>query len=121
MQAKYYNPAIGAFLAFDPHPGDEDEPLSQNGYSYTNNPNKYIDPSGKIYQYVGAILSGGMFSFITNIAGLVAKYSVKKASKKFFTKKAGIAFVKGAFLAAIGDGAVGYAVKRLVANKVKSL
>lgn len=62
-----------------------------------------------------------MISFITYIAGLVAKYSVKKAWKKFSTKKAGIAFVKGAFLAAIGDGAVGYAVKRLVANKVKSL
>lgn len=87
-----------AFLALDPHPGDEDEPLSQNGCNYTNNPNKYIDPSGKINQYVGAIICDGMISFITYIAGLVAKYSVKKAWKKFSTKKAGIAFVKGAFL-----------------------
>ncbi|VEI08219.1 RHS repeat-associated core domain-containing protein [Kurthia zopfii] len=37
LQARYYNPANGAFLALDPHPGDDDEPLSQNGYTYGDN------------------------------------------------------------------------------------
>ena len=47
LQARYYNPANGAFLALDPHPGDDDEPLSQNGYTYANNnPVMSIDPDG---------------------------------------------------------------------------
>ena len=49
LQARYYNPANGAFLALDPHPGDDDEPLSQNGYSYANgNPVMNVDPNGEI-------------------------------------------------------------------------
>ncbi|PWI24464.1 hypothetical protein DEX24_13455 [Kurthia sibirica] len=48
MQARYYNPTNGAFLALDPHPGDGDEPLSQNGYSYANgNPVMNVDPNGE--------------------------------------------------------------------------
>ena len=47
LQARYYNPANGAFLALDPHPGDDDDPLSQNGYTYgDNNPVVKIDPDG---------------------------------------------------------------------------
>ena len=47
LQARYYNPANGSFLALDPHPGDDDEPLSQNGYTYANNnPVMYIDSNG---------------------------------------------------------------------------
>ncbi|MGR6897244.1 RHS repeat domain-containing protein [Rummeliibacillus sp. BSL5] len=47
LQARYYNPANGAFVALDPHPGDEDEPLSQNGYTYANNnPVANIDYNG---------------------------------------------------------------------------
>ena len=48
LQARYYNPVNGAFLALDPHPGDDDEPLSQNGYSYANgNPVMNVDPNGE--------------------------------------------------------------------------
>ena len=47
LQARYYNPANGAFLELDPHPGDDDEPLSQNGYTYgNNNPVMNVDPDG---------------------------------------------------------------------------
>ncbi|MCM3318049.1 DNRLRE domain-containing protein [Rummeliibacillus stabekisii] len=47
LQARYYNPSNGAFLALDPHPGDDDEPLSQNGYTYANgNPVMKVDPNG---------------------------------------------------------------------------
>ncbi|WP_161809776.1 RHS repeat domain-containing protein, partial [Peribacillus muralis] len=49
LQARYYNPENGAFLALDPHPGDADEPLSQNGYTYANNnPVMYVDPDGMV-------------------------------------------------------------------------
>ncbi|USK83143.1 DNRLRE domain-containing protein [Peribacillus asahii] len=48
LQARYYNPVNGTFLALDPHPGDEDEPLSQNGYTYANNnPIMNIDINGQ--------------------------------------------------------------------------
>ncbi|GIN88519.1 hypothetical protein J6TS2_49050 [Heyndrickxia sporothermodurans] len=47
LQARYYNPVNGAFLALDPYPGDDDDPLSQNGYTYAiNNPINFIDPDG---------------------------------------------------------------------------
>ncbi|MFB9221296.1 RHS repeat-associated core domain-containing protein [Kurthia sibirica] len=47
LEARYYNPNNGSFLALDPHPGDDDEPLSQNGYSYANgNPIINVDPEG---------------------------------------------------------------------------
>ncbi len=37
LQARYYNPANGSFLALDPHPGIENNPISLNGYNYANN------------------------------------------------------------------------------------
>jgi len=47
LQARYYNPENGSFLVLDPHPGDDDEPLSQNGYNYANNnPIMNVDPDG---------------------------------------------------------------------------
>ncbi|WP_141275095.1 RHS repeat-associated core domain-containing protein, partial [Kurthia gibsonii] len=47
LQARYYNPANGSFLSLDPHPGDDDEPLSQNGYTYgNNNPVMNVDSNG---------------------------------------------------------------------------
>ena len=49
LQARYYNPENGAFLALDRHPGDDDDPLSQNGYTYVeNNPVMNIDPDGLV-------------------------------------------------------------------------
>nr|WP_232304331.1 hypothetical protein [Bacillus cereus] len=31
--ARYYNPDHGVFLSVDPDPGDEDDPVTQNGCS----------------------------------------------------------------------------------------
>jgi RHS repeat-associated protein len=48
LKARYYDPENGNFLALDPHPGDDDDPLSQNGYTYAkNNPMMNIDPNGE--------------------------------------------------------------------------
>ncbi|WP_333563845.1 RHS repeat-associated core domain-containing protein [Bacillus cereus group sp. TH153LC] len=45
--ARYYNPNHGVFLSVDPDPGDEDDPVTMNGYTYgDNNPVMKIDPDG---------------------------------------------------------------------------
>jgi RHS repeat-associated protein len=49
LMARYYNPKHGNFISIDPHPGDLDNPISQNGYTYANNnPVMFIDPNGEI-------------------------------------------------------------------------
>ncbi|MEH7463138.1 RHS repeat-associated core domain-containing protein, partial [Bacillus thuringiensis] len=46
--ARYYNPTHGVFLSVDPDPGDEDDSLTQNGYTYgNNNPVMMVDPDGR--------------------------------------------------------------------------
>nr|WP_141543199.1 RHS repeat-associated core domain-containing protein [Bacillus wiedmannii] len=45
--ARYYNPEHGVFLSVDPDSGDEDDPVTQNGYTYAdNNPAMMTDPDG---------------------------------------------------------------------------
>ncbi|WP_176518863.1 RHS repeat-associated core domain-containing protein, partial [Bacillus wiedmannii] len=45
--ARYYNPDHGMFLSVDPDPGDEDDPVTMNGYTYgDNNPVMNVDPDG---------------------------------------------------------------------------
>ena len=51
--ARYYNPEQGVFISADPDPGDADDPITQNGYTYTNNnPIMYVDPDGHFAQFV---------------------------------------------------------------------
>ncbi|GIN86919.1 hypothetical protein J6TS2_33050 [Heyndrickxia sporothermodurans] len=48
IKARYYNPTDSNFLSIDPYPGDEDLPISQNGYNYTNNnPLNLVDTNGE--------------------------------------------------------------------------
>lgn len=60
LQARYYKPADGVFLSRDPVNGDNNNPLTQNGYSYANNnPINNVDPSGSIsVKIVSAKFSG---------------------------------------------------------------
>lgn len=47
LMARYYYPAHGVFTSLDPDPGDEDDPLTMNGYTYTdNNPVLNVDLMG---------------------------------------------------------------------------
>ncbi|WP_158582384.1 RHS repeat-associated core domain-containing protein [Rummeliibacillus sp. POC4] len=89
LQARYYNPANGAFLALDTHPGDEDEPLSQNGYSYANgNPVINIDHNGeKSWKWVR---KEALARAITTIVGLaIGAHGIYTAARilKTYTKK----------------------------------
>ncbi|PFZ97887.1 DNRLRE domain-containing protein [Bacillus wiedmannii] len=47
LMARYYNPDHGVFVSIDPDPGDDDDPVTQNGYTYAdNNPAMMTDPDG---------------------------------------------------------------------------
>ncbi|MFD3446717.1 RHS repeat-associated core domain-containing protein [Microbacteriaceae bacterium 4G12] len=47
LMARYYHPMHGVFISVDPDPGDEDDPITQNGYTYgDNNPVMHVDPDG---------------------------------------------------------------------------
>ena len=49
MQARYYDPSIGRFLAMDPVGFDESNPQSFNRYAYANNnPYLFVDPDGRV-------------------------------------------------------------------------
>ncbi|RPJ93983.1 RHS repeat-associated core domain-containing protein [Rummeliibacillus sp. TYF005] len=89
LQARYYNPANGAFLALDTHPGDEDEPLSQNGYSYANgNPVINIDHNGE--KSWKLVRKEALARAITTIVGLaIGAHGIYTAARilKTYTKK----------------------------------
>ncbi|WP_255259014.1 RHS repeat-associated core domain-containing protein [Bacillus toyonensis] len=71
--ARYYNPEHGVFLSIDPDLGDEDDPVTQNGYTYgDNNPVMMTDPDGKWAWLVPVAIAG---------ARIVGKYGVKYGEK----------------------------------------
>ncbi|PEI96822.1 Wall associated protein [Bacillus toyonensis] len=75
--ARYYNPEHGVFLSVDPDPGDEDDPVTQNGYTYAdNNPVMMTDPDGKWAWLVPVAIAGGMVA-----ARYGAKYAIRYGAK----------------------------------------
>ncbi|PIC05763.1 hypothetical protein CS060_03230 [Anoxybacillus flavithermus] len=82
LMTRYYHPTHGVFLSLDPDPGDADDILTQNGYTYANNnPVMLVDPDGHF------------FWFVVN-AGFAA-YDGYKAFKKGGWKAAAIAIGVG--------------------------
>nr|WP_218958979.1 RHS repeat-associated core domain-containing protein [Shouchella lehensis] len=50
LMARYYEPKHGVFLSLDPDPSDEDDIITQNGYTYANNnPVMFVDPDGHYF------------------------------------------------------------------------
>jgi RHS repeat-associated protein len=61
LMARYYNPKYGNFLSQDPDPGDKDDPITQNGYTYANNnPVMGVDPDG---HWVWFLINAGFAAY----------------------------------------------------------
>ena len=87
LVARYYNPDHGVFLSVDPDPGDEDDPITMNGYTYgDNNPVMMTDPDGHA-------------PWLAINAGFAVYDGYKAyksgASKKVILRKAALGFVGG--------------------------
>ncbi|MGH8601617.1 MAG: RHS repeat domain-containing protein [Gammaproteobacteria bacterium] len=69
--ARYYDPLIGRFMAVDPVGVQTSNPMSFNRYLYgNNNPQKYVDPDGRIIETAWDVASIGIgvSSAVANIA-----------------------------------------------------
>ncbi|MED4130763.1 RHS repeat-associated core domain-containing protein, partial [Shouchella miscanthi] len=91
LMARYYEPKHGVFLSLDPDPGDEDDIITQNGYTYANNnPVMLVDPDG---HYVWALVGGA--------TGGISSYKAARAKGARGWKLVG-ATAGGAALGAVG-------------------
>lgn len=93
LTARYYNPKAGVFIAMDPDPGDEDDILTQNGYTYANNnPVMLVDPDGHLFWLA---INGGF--------AVYDGYSAYKSGKspKKIAKAAAWGFVGGSKIKAV--------------------
>ncbi|SFA43460.1 RHS repeat-associated core domain-containing protein [Anoxybacillus pushchinoensis] len=111
--ARYYHPTHGVFLSMDPDPGDSDDILTQNGYTYANNnPVMMVDPDG---HFVWMAINAGLAAY--------DGYKAYKAGKgwKGVAFSAAFGFVGGGRLKAArsaGLAAEKYLARRLGAKPV---
>ncbi|ECC1497220.1 hypothetical protein FNT44_01055 [Listeria monocytogenes] len=92
LMARYYEPEQGVFTAYDPDPGDEDDPQTMNGYNYANNnPVMMIDPDGNWAWLIPAAMAAG--KFIYKFRKPIAKYGKKGAKWVGKTAKKGAKWV----------------------------
>ncbi|ANN35472.1 type IV secretion protein Rhs (plasmid) [Bacillus thuringiensis serovar coreanensis] len=112
--ARYYNPDHGVFLSVDPDPGDEDDPVTQNGYTYAdNNPVMMTDPDGHVAWWVASGAVGGIANVGSYVVGHYAKHKTlkgmnyKRVGKDFLWGVAGgiIGGSGGHFARHLGKGA----------------
>ncbi|CGG50493.1 Cell wall-associated polypeptide CWBP200 [Streptococcus pneumoniae] len=85
--ARYYNPDHGVFLSVDPDPGKEDDPVTQNGYTYAdNNPVMKIDPDG--YAAIGLYFIPGIGQIALLVTGAVILAGITYKAGSWLGKKA---------------------------------
>ncbi|OOR07366.1 wall-associated protein [Bacillus cereus] len=86
--ARYYNPDHGVFISADPDPGDEDDPVTQNGYTYAdNNPAMLTDPDGHFAQFLIPVAIHGARMAAPHVARYAAKKGIKRATLNAMKKK----------------------------------
>lgn len=92
LMARYYNPGIGRFLSLDPTPGTSDDPVTQNGYTYTNNnPVMGLDPDGNFAWVAGIYFVPGVgeaaLLATTVVGGAYGAWYLGKKVKSWANKK----------------------------------
>ncbi|OJD97593.1 wall-associated protein [Bacillus cereus] len=99
--ARYYNPDHGVFLSVGPDPGDEDDPVTMNGYTYADNtPAMMMDPDGRaawlvvnagfaLYDGYGAYKSGKNWKGVVaaGAIGFVGGSRIKAAKHTVYVLK----------------------------------
>ncbi|KML07875.1 DNRLRE domain-containing protein [Rossellomorea marisflavi] len=96
LMARYYNPKAGVFTSMDPDPGDDDDILTQNGYTYANNnPVMLVDPDG---HYVWLAINAGFAAY----DGYKAYKAGKKSGKKGWKLAGSVAWAAGSNFLKIG-------------------
>jgi len=104
MQARYYDPVVGRFMAVDPVDFSPDNPMSFNRYSYVNNnPYRYTDPTGEVAE------SAVDVAFVTydvgQVIAAVAAYTVGAATGNDALKTEALAGLKENSVHLAGDAA----------------
>lgn len=101
LMARYYEPEQGVFTAYDPDPGDEDDPQTMNGYNYANNnPVMMVDPDGNLAWWIGAAGGGAALE--------LGRYLVNNRKKGYSWKGAGKAVLWGAAKGVLSTGGFRY-------------
>ena len=112
MQARYYDPILGRFLAVDPAAVNPEVPFSFNRYAYANNnPYKFMDPDGRVPILIPVVIFIGKeiaFEVIERQVGFTppslkngGKYLLKKGfsegAKKTFKESTNVTKRPGSF------------------------
>uniref|UniRef100_UPI00366D0C9F RHS repeat-associated core domain-containing protein n=1 Tax=Anoxybacteroides rupiense TaxID=311460 RepID=UPI00366D0C9F len=89
LQARYYDPETARFLSRDPYPGDLDNPITQNGYTYANNnPVIYVDPDGELPWVVKEIAKFAIKQAVRNPKNLrIVVEKIRSFTRQKYIKK----------------------------------
>lgn len=112
MQARYYDPVVGRFMAVDPVEFITANPMSFNRYLYVNNnPSKFKDPDG---EFLVSALLGAAIGVAAEVASqAVGHYKETGGFGDFELDKSRVVVAAGAGFA-VGSGAA--AVSGLIAS-----